>query len=248
MGISFPSDVVTRCLFESSASTLSEDAPFDEKPSFRSFVPHAEEAEEDDSYVSRDLYIKERSAYNGQLMPKMRGDSGVCGCGSSDFHRRAGFPRSQVEFRCETDLMQAQHAIQGARYQSVVLSKNSEGLRMNSWRKQRSYRAEPGSCRIFQVAEFGPLASADYSLSACVLKPLVHLGDVLPFAVIGADSYCDTCSLARRSSIPSDTVRGGPTEGNLHNVMTVFDSLLLQRRTLSYLHPVQGHTLLAVAE
>ncbi|KAH6944913.1 hypothetical protein HPB50_006202 [Hyalomma asiaticum] len=147
-------------------------------------------------------------AYNRERMPKMRGNVGVCVCGRCDFHRRAGFPRSQVEFRRETVVMQDQHAIQGAHYQSAALSKDSEGLRMNSGRKPRSYGAEPGSCRILQVAEFGPLASADYSLTACVLKPLVHLGDVLPFAVIGADSNCDTGSLARRSSIPSDTVRG----------------------------------------
>ncbi|KAH6946254.1 hypothetical protein HPB50_012469 [Hyalomma asiaticum] len=207
MGISLSIDLVARCLFESSVSTLSEDATFDEKPSFLSFVPHPEEAKDDDSNVSRDLDIKERSAYNRQRMPKMRGDVGVCVCGRCDFHRRAGFPRSHVEFLCETDVMRAQHAIQGAHYQSAVWSKDSEGLRINSGRKQRSYGAEPGSCRIFQIAEFGLFASADYSLTGCVLKALVHLGDVLPFAVIGADSNCDTGSLARRSSIPSDTVR-----------------------------------------
>ncbi|KAH6920397.1 hypothetical protein HPB50_028616 [Hyalomma asiaticum] len=176
----------------SSMSTLSEDAPFDEKPSFRLFVPHPEEAKEDDSYVSSDLDIKEGSAYKRQLMSKKRGDVGVCGCGSCDFHRRAGFPRSQVESRCESDVMQAQHVTQGAHYQSAVLSKDNEGLRMN---------------RILHVAEFGAFASTDYSLSACALKPLVHLGDVLPFAVIGADSNCDTGGMARRSSVPSDTVR-----------------------------------------
>ncbi|XP_070384441.1 uncharacterized protein [Dermacentor albipictus] len=214
MGMGVPSGIEIHRLLQGCLSTISEETPSRKTPSSFALAALPDAAKDDVSYAFSNLAIEDVLPGNRDLVVKPWSKVDERTCGSLTGQPRRLFPRAQwyplvdmgvkdTVAQCYT--MQVPWTVQGVWHQTVVASRFTMRLLIQSTQDPSTRGAEAGATMSGQFVECDHVTSAEYRLDVWGCRLRIHPRDTLSWALtklnaIKAESNGDTYGVAGPSS------------------------------------------------
>nr|XP_054919499.1 uncharacterized protein LOC129381057 [Dermacentor andersoni] len=214
MGIGAPGCIEIHRLLQGSLSTISEETPSRKTPSSIALDALPDGAKDDVSYTFSNLAIEDVLPDNRDLVLKPWYKLDERTCGSLTGHPSRLFPRAEwyppvemgvkdIVAMCNT--MQVPWTAQGTWNQTLVASRFTVRLIIQSARDPSTRGVEAAATRSGQFVECDHVPSAEYRLDVFGCRLRIHPRDRLPYAstvldAIKAESNGDTYGVAGPSS------------------------------------------------
>ncbi|XP_075534899.1 uncharacterized protein LOC142570394 [Dermacentor variabilis] len=214
MGIAVPGGIEIHRLFQGSLSIISEETPSRKTPSSIALAALPDGAKDDVSYAFSNLAIEDVLPDNRDLVLKPWYKVDERACGSHTGQPRRLFPRTEwypllrlgvKDTVAQCNSLLVPWTVQGAWHQTVVASRFTVRLLIQSARDRSTRGVEAAGTMSGHFVECDHVTSAEYSLDVFGCRLRIHPRDTLPCALTVlkstmAENNGDTDGVATLSS------------------------------------------------